>query len=62
MRSTECSFNADQCGQLAREVAAKHRDLLLDLAKKWRDATNDLQTLEQRSGDEQADSARRSEL
>jgi hypothetical protein len=62
MHSTECSFNADQCLQMAREVTAKHRELLLDLAKKWRDAANDLQTQEQRSGDEQADSARTSEL
>jgi len=55
MRSSECRKYADQCRQIAREVAPEHRAVLLALADKWLDAAVWLEMCEMRSNNQQAD-------
>lgn len=43
MHSSECHTYADQCMQIARNVAPQHRATLLDLARRWCDAADDLE-------------------
>jgi hypothetical protein len=55
MRSSECRNYADQCTQIAREVAPEYRELLLALADKWRAAAAQLERSENQSDNQQLD-------
>jgi hypothetical protein len=56
MRSSDCRKYADQCAQIAREVAPEYRARLLALADKWREAANRLEGVrEKQSNNEQYD-------
>ena len=55
MRSSDCRKLADQCTQIAREVAPEYRARLLALADKWREAAARLEVREKQSNNEQYD-------
>jgi hypothetical protein len=43
MYAPECRRYAEQCLQLAEELAPEHRNLLLELAQEWRKAAEELE-------------------
>jgi hypothetical protein len=47
MYASECRRYADQCLQLAQELAPQHRSRLLELADEWRKAAEDLEELDE---------------
>jgi hypothetical protein len=42
MHPSECRRYAEQCLQLAQNLAPEHRDFLLEMADKWRKIADDL--------------------
>jgi hypothetical protein len=55
MRSSDCRKFADQCTQIAREVAPEYRASLLALADKWLEAAARLEVREKQSNNQQYD-------
>ena len=53
MHASECRRYAEQCLQLARELAPQHRELLLELADKWRKVGEELDAQEDQLRNEQ---------
>jgi hypothetical protein len=47
MYPSECRRYAEQCLQLAEELAPEHRDLLLELAQEWRKAAEELEEFDE---------------
>jgi hypothetical protein len=58
MRSFECLKYADQCAQMAHDVAPEYRELLLKLADKWREAAFQLEMCEDVFNNQHNDVAR----
>jgi hypothetical protein len=53
MRSSDCREYADQCAEIAREVAPEYRASLLALADKWLEAAARLEVREKQSDNQQ---------
>jgi hypothetical protein len=53
MRSSDCRKYADQCTEIAREVAPEYRASLLALADKWLEAAARLEVREKQSDNQQ---------
>jgi hypothetical protein len=56
MQSSDCRKYAEQCLQLAPDLAPEHRKLVLDLADKWLQAAARLSALENQTRKAQAQS------
>ena len=52
MDASECRHYAEQCLQLAQELGAEHRNLLLELADEWRKAAEELEEFDTPDGQE----------
>jgi hypothetical protein len=55
MRSSDCRKYADQCIQIAGEVAPEYRARLLALADEWREAAARLEVRDTQSNNQQYD-------
>ena len=55
MYASECRRYAEQCLQLAQELAPQHRKLLLELGDKWRKAAEELDAQEDQFSNKQMD-------
>jgi hypothetical protein len=52
MQSAECRTYAEQCSRLAEKLTGDERDLVVEMASKWRQAAAELEAHENAKGEQ----------